>query len=241
MNTTKLSPQELAKQRAGHTAAEYVLNGMTIGLGTGSTVAFTMTRIKERIHNEGLNITGVPTSIQTMIRAAELGIPLTGLEQAEKIDLTIDGADQIDTDLNLIKGRGAAHVRERILADASTRLIIVADPSKLCSVLTGPIPIEIIPFALHHVIKSLTEKGGKPVIREGVRKDGPVISDNGNIILDYHPDTPYEPIHLETEINMIPGVVSCGLFAEFTHKTLIIIGEKEGPRIITRQSGNKMT
>lgn len=229
----KLSPQELAKQRAGSKAAELVRDGMTIGLGTGSTVAFTMARLKDRIRDEGLTIQGIPTSIQTMIRAGELGIPIIGLEQAEKIDLTIDGADQIDTELRLIKGRGAAHVRERILADISIRLIIVADPSKLCKELTGPVPVEVIPFALFHVLKCLKQMGGEPIVREGVKKDGPVISDNGNIILDYSPAISYNPLELETAINNIPGVVSCGIFAEFGTKTTVIIGEEEGPRIIS--------
>lgn len=232
MNTSGLSPQEQAKKRAGYKAADYITNGMTVGLGTGSTVAFTMARLKERMTEEGLSIVGVPTSIQTTMRAGALGIPLIGLEQAEKIDITIDGADQIDPDLRLIKGRGAAHVRERIIADASTRLIIVADPSKICSHLAGPIPIELIPFSLSHVIRRLYELGGTVAVREGVKKDGPVISDNGNIILDYTPVSIPDPTALETAINMIPGVVSCGLFSEFTTKTTVIIGEETGPRII---------
>lgn len=233
MSDTELSPQEQAKQRAGIKAAEYVNDGMTIGLGTGSTVAFTMARLKERIRDEGLKIRGVPTSIQTLIRAGELGIPIIGLELAEKINLTIDGADQIDPQLRLIKGRGAAHVRERILADISDRLIIVADPTKLCNELTGPVPVEIIPFALSHVLHVLRKMGGNPVLRDGVKKDGPVISDNGNIILDYHPAQKYNPMDLETAINMIPGVVCCGIFAEFSEKTTVIIGEEEGPRVIS--------
>ncbi|NLV26391.1 MAG: ribose-5-phosphate isomerase RpiA [Methanomicrobiales archaeon] len=232
MNNQEFSPQERAKQKAGYKAAEYVSNGMIIGLGTGSTVAFTMARLKERIETEGLSIHGVPTSIQTMIRATELGIPIIGLEQADKIDITIDGADQIDPKLRLIKGRGAAHVRERIIADASLHLIIVADSSKMYDTLSGPIPVEIIPFALSHVQKRLKKLGGKPNTREGVKKDGPVISDNGNIVLDYYPSERFDPIKLETEINMIPGVVSCGIFAEFASKTTVIIGDEE-PKIIT--------
>lgn len=230
--STGLSPQDQAKQRAGYKAAEFISSGMTVGLGTGSTVAFTMARIQERMKNEGLSLVGVPTSIQTTLRATALGIPLIGPEQAEHIDVTIDGADQIDPQLRLIKGRGAAHVRERILADASSRLIIVADPSKLCSHLTGPIPIEIIPFSLNHVIRRLTALGGVVTIRDGVKKDGPVISDNGNIILDYMPVSISDPASLEMEINNIPGVVSCGLFTEFVGKTTVIVGEEQGPRII---------
>lgn len=232
MNTTAISTQDLAKKKAGYKAAEYIKDGMTIGLGTGSTVAYMMTRLKERITDEGLSVFGVTTSIQTTMRAVNLGIPLIGLEQVEKIDLTVDGADQIDPELRLIKGRGAAHVRERIIADASARLIIVADPSKICPHLTGPIPIEIIPFSLSHVICRLMELDGTVTVREGVKKDGPVISDNGNIVLDFFPDDIPDPSGMETTINMIPGVVSCGIFTEFTDKTTVIIGEQDGPRII---------
>jgi ribose 5-phosphate isomerase A len=232
MSNTELSLQDKAKQRAGFKAAEYISNGMIVGLGTGSTVAFTMARLKERISAERLSIYGVSTSLQTMMRAGALGIPLVGLEQVQTIDITIDGADQIDSELRLIKGRGAAHVRERIIADASKRIIIVADPSKLCADLTGPIPIEIVPFSLPHVLNRLNQMGGTIQVREGVKKDGPVISDNGNIILDYQPITILDPMQLETVINMIPGVVCCGIFAEFTHKTTVIIGEENGPRII---------
>jgi ribose 5-phosphate isomerase A len=232
MSNISLSPQDQAKREAGYKAAEYIVNGMTIGLGTGSTVAYMMTRLKERITEEGLSICGVPTSIQTTMRAMALGIPLVGLEQVEKIDIAIDGADQLDPELRLIKGRGAAHVRERIIADASERLIIVADPSKICHQLTGPVPIEIIPFSMSHVIRRLSDLGGTVIVREGVKKDGPVISDNGNIILDYTPPAIPDPEGLETTINMIPGVVSCGIFTEFTKKTTVIIGEKNGPRII---------
>jgi ribose 5-phosphate isomerase A len=232
MSSTSHTPQELGKKRAGYRAAEYITNGMTVGLGTGSTVAFTMERIKERIEEEELSILCVPTSIQTSMRAVALGIPLIGLEQAERINLTIDGADQIDPMHQLIKGRGAAHVRERIIADASDRLIIVADPSKLCDCLTGPIPIEIIPFSLSHVIRRLMALGGTVTVREGSKKDGPVISDNGNIVLDYFPDHIADACNLETVLNMIPGVVSCGLFTEFTAKTTIIIGEENGLRIM---------
>ena len=135
---------------------------------------------------DGLTVTGVPTSIQTAMKARERGIPLASLDDVPWIDITIDGADQIDPSLRLIKGRGAAQVRERCVADASDRLIIVADESKLCNQLSGPVPVEVIPFAIAHVRRRLEAYGGSVVIRDGVKKDGPVFSDNGNIILDYH-------------------------------------------------------
>lgn len=222
------------KQAAGYLAADYVKDGMIIGLGTGSTVAYTMERLSQRIKEENLSIKGVPTSIQTMMRARDLGIPLVSPGDNQAISITIDGADQIDNQLRLIKGRGAAQVRERIIADASELLIIVADGSKLCDPLSGPIPVETIPFAMDHVMLRLTRMGGQVQVREGVKKDGPVISDNGNIIMDYYPGRIYDPDEMETMINTIPGVVSCGIFTEFSDKTIIIIGEPGGTRIISK-------
>jgi ribose 5-phosphate isomerase A len=220
------------KENAGYKAAEYIKDGMTVGLGTGSTVGFTLDRLAERIQS-GLRITGVPTSVQTAIKARERGIPLVSLDDVSEIDVTIDGADQIDPALRLIKGRGAAQVRERCVADASARLIIVADESKLCDQLTGPVPIEVIPFALGLVMRKLEKTGGNAVVREGVKKDGPVISDNGNIILDYHTGPVSDPLEMEVFINNIPGVVGCGIFAEYGKRTTVIVGEKDGCRIIS--------
>lgn len=219
------------KENAGNKAAEYIKDGMYVGLGTGSTVAFTMDRLAERIR-DGLRITGIPTSVQTAMKARERGIPLLSLDDIPRIDITIDGADQIDPALRLIKGRGAAQVRERCVADASDRLIIVADESKICNQLSGPVPVEVIPFALGHVIRRLERAGGKVIVREGVKKDGPVFSDNGNIILDYHSGTITDPLAMETFINNIPGVVGCGIFAEYGPVTTVIVGEADGCRVL---------
>lgn len=132
----------------------------------------------------------------------------------------------------LIKGRGAAQVRERCVADASRRLVIVIDPSKLCNQLSAPIPVEVVPFALGHVSDCLNRLGGEVEIREGVKKDGPVFSDNGNIILDYHAGPLTDPQTLQMTINNIPGVVGCGIMTEFTGIMTVIIGEESGCRII---------
>ncbi len=222
------------KENAGCTAAEFIRDGMVVGLGTGSTVAFTMDQLALRI-KDGLQITGVPTSIQTAMKARDRGIPLASLDDVTRIDITIDGADQIDPQLRLIKGRGAAQVRERCVADASDRLIIVADDSKLCDQLTGPVPVEVIPFALGHVVRRLEEFGGSVVVRDGVKKDGPVFSDNGNIILDYHTGPIDDPLALESFLNNIPGVVGCGIMAEFSPMMTVIVGEKNGCRILGQQ------
>jgi ribose 5-phosphate isomerase A len=220
-----------AKENAGCTAVDYIKDGMVVGLGTGSTVAYTMDQLAVLI-KEGLHITGVPTSVQTAMKARERGIQLASLDDVPWIDVTIDGADQIDPSLRLIKGRGAAQVRERCVADASDRLIIVADESKLCDQLTGPVPVEVIPYALGHVTRRLTSYGGSVVVRDGVKKDGPVFSDNGNIILDYHSGPIADPEGMESFINNIPGVVGCGIMTEFAPITTVIIGEPDKCRIL---------
>ncbi len=221
----------IPKQYAGYYAADQVTDGMIVGLGTGSTVAFTMEHLAERIKS-GLKISGIPTSLQTAIKARNLGIPLTTLEENDVIDLTIDGADQVDPIFNLIKGRGAAHVRERCIAELSKKLFIVVDESKLVEKLSGPVPVEVVPFALPVAIRRLTDIGGNPLIREGVKKDGPVFSDNGNIILDCHALDITNPKELQYQLNNIPGIVGCGIFAEYSDKTTVIIGINDGYKVI---------
>ena len=211
------------KQRAGYKAAELVRDGMVIGIGTGSTTAFALGRVAELVR-EGNRIIGVPTSFQAEQRAADLGIPLTTLKEHPALDLTIDGADQVDPAFRLVKGRGAAQVRERVVAEASDRLLIVIDESKLKNALSGDIPLEVLPFACPVVMRCISSLGGVPVLREGVRKDGPVISDNGNFIFDASFPCIESPEELERDLNNLPGVPGCGLFCEFAKKTTVIVG-----------------
>jgi len=221
-----------AKKAAGYYAADCVENGMTIGLGTGSTVFYSMERLAERI-SEGLSVTGVPTSYQAARRAREYGITLTTLDDCTELDLAIDGADQIDPSMLLIKGRGAAQTRERCVAEAARRLLIVADESKLTERLSAVVPVEVLPFAASLVETRLRRLGGEPVVREGVKKDGPVITDNGNWIIDTDFGTIDDAAALETAINNLPGVMSCGIFTEFAEKTTVIVGKNDGVKIIS--------
>ena len=220
-----------AKRAAGYQAAERVKDGMIIGLGTGSTVMYTMERLSQRIH-EGITIAGIPTSFQTAIRAREYDIPLTTLDDHPVIDLAIDGADEVDPLLRLIKGRGAAHTREKCVAAAARQFIVVADEQKMVPCLQGLVPVEIIPFAIRPVMDQITAMGGIPVLREGVKKDGPVITDNMNFIIDARFKTIGEPEKLEASIGRIPGVVESGLFCGFTQKTTVIVGGEKTCRII---------
>ncbi len=220
-----------AKRAAGYRAAEMIEDGMVVGLGTGSTVFFMIERLRTRM-GEGIEILGIPTSYQTAIRAREFGIPLTTLDEHPVIDIAVDGADQVDPLLRLIKGRGAAHTREKIVAAAARKFVIVSDDAKMVARLFGQVPVEVIPFAVTPVIDQLRALGSVPVIRDGVRKDGPVISDNGNFILDCTFADITDPSTLETDIAAIAGVVESGLFTTFTEKTTVIVGGEKECRII---------
>ncbi len=212
-----------AKQDAGLRAAKRVSDGMVIGLGTGSTVDFALQSLGRRIA-DGLSIAGVPTSYQTAIRARQYGIPLTTLDDHPTLDLAIDGADQVDLARRLIKGGGAAQTREKCVAAAAAELVIAVDPGKLSDILRAPVPIEVLPFAVTPVLKQLREAGGQPSVRDGVRKDGPVITDNGNFVVDCVFGEIERPEELEAYLTAIPGVLECGLFTQFTGKTVIVVG-----------------
>lgn len=222
------------KRIAGIAAAEEVQDGMVVGLGTGSTAHYAILRIGERVREEGLSIVGIPTSYQSAMRARAVGIRVADLVDYPEIDLTIDGADQVDAAFNLIKGGGAAHTREKCVAAASRRIITVVDPSKLSEHLNVPVPVEVVPYALALVEKQVEALGGKPVLREGVKKDGPVITDNGNFVLDCDFGTIADPAGLEAQLNALPGVLTCGIFTEFAEKIGVLVGESGGCRTLTK-------
>jgi len=221
------------KREAGYHAAGMVEDGMVIGLGTGSTTLYAMERLSRMIE-DGLRIQGVPTSFQTEMRARQLGIPLTTLDTYPELDLAIDGADKVDPLFRLIKGRGAALTREKCVAAAAGALVVVVDETKCVTTLSGPVPLEVIPFALHPVILGIRAIGGIPELRNGVRKDGPVITDNGNFILDCSFGEIPEPERLEGLLTLMPGVLSCGLFCGFVEKTTVIVGGEDRCRELKR-------
>lgn len=207
------------KQKAASEAVKHVKDGFIVGLGSGSTAALAITALGERIKNEGLKIMGVPTSYQAFLLAVECGIPVTTLDEHPVIDVTIDGADQLTPELFLIKGGGAALAREKIVASSSKQNIIIGDEKKKVDFLglnNQFVPIEVLPFALSPVNHQLFRLGGKTVVREGIRKLGPVITDNGNIVLDVVFGEIKDPVKLQLTIKMIPGVVEVGLFVGLT-------------------------
>ncbi len=223
------------KRIAGVAAAGKVEDGMVVGLGTGSTANYAIQRIGERVRDEGISVVGVPTSYQSAFRARAAGIRVADLTDYPEIDLTIDGADQVDAAFNLIKGGGAAHTREKCVAEASERIYIVVDGSKLAERLSVPVPVEVVPYASALVSRRIRALGGDPVIREGVKKDGPVITDNGNFVIDCAFGTIGDPAGLAARLNTIPGVLTCGLFTEYQEKISVLVGEAGGCRALTRR------
>lgn len=219
------------KQTAGEKAVEYIQDGMVVGLGTGSTVYWTIQKVGELVKH-GLNIKCIPTSIQTEKLARELNILLTDFSDADYIDITIDGADEVDQDLNLIKGGGGALLREKIVASASKKLVIVVDESKISKTLGGfPLPVEAIPFGFENTFNKIQKLGCNPVLR--MTEDKTYKTDNGNYIIDCKFEKIEDPYNMSIELNRIPGVVENGLFPNMAEA--VIIGQKDGTvNIITR-------
>lgn len=201
-----------AKKAVGESAAALVKDGMVVGLGTGSTVAWTIKNLGARVKEEGLDILGVPTSYQAEALAIASGIRLTTLSQHPVLDLAIDGVDQIDAQLFAIKGGGAAHTREKVVSCSARKFIVVADGSKYLEKMNHPVPVEVLPFAAQLVERRLKEIGGKPLLRIGKMKDGPVITDNGNFVMDVDFGVIENPKALAIKLNPIPGLVEHGIF-----------------------------
>ena len=209
-----MSWKESAKKAAAIEATKLVKSGQVVGLGTGSTVRYAIIELGRRIREEGLDIVGIPTSYQSMMLAAEVGIPLTNLFETPSIDIAIDGADQVDFELNLIKGGGAAHAREKVVDSLAKQFVVVVDETKVVEKLgkKQPVPVEVLPFALPAVVRKLEELGGKPSLRMASEKDGPVVTDNGNFVVDVDFGVIENPAELDQKVRSIPGVVETGLF-----------------------------
>jgi len=216
------------KEASGRHAAELVQDGMTLGLGTGSTVFFTLQRLAERIRDEGLRVRCVPTSVDTERKAEGMGIPLVELAQVERLDLTIDGADEIDGEFQMIKGGGGALLREKVVASISAREAIVVGRDKVVDRLgvAFPLPVEVVPFAVPTVSGFLRELGAEPVLR-GLESAAVFETDNGNHILDCRfPEGIEDARGLERVLALQPGIVESGLFIDLAH--VLVIGDEGG-------------
>ena len=220
---------EVAKRLSGREAAKLVKDGAVVGLGTGSTAAYAIEELGRRIREEGLHILGIPTSYQALDLARRNAIPVRTLDDVDRVDISIDGADEVDPEKNLIKGGGAAHTQEKIIDSLADFFVTVVDDSKLVNRLGEkyPVPVEVIPMALAPVMRRFQAIGGNPVLRTAVKKDGPVITDQGNFVVDVRFPSIEDPQGLESTLNNIPGVVENGLFIKLAD--LVIVGiSKDG-------------
>ena len=215
---------DLEKEAAARASLRFVRDGMTLGLGTGSTAAYVVRFLGNKVH-AGLKIRGIPTSVHTGELAASLGIPLTTLEECQEIDVDVDGADEFDPQLHLIKGGGGALLREKIIASASRQVVIIADSSKQVAVLGEfPLPVEVIPFAQPLVAKRITALGATVKLRQDT-KGNPFITDEGHHILDCSFGQIPDPPTLARKLSDMPGVVEHGLFIDLATVVLCAKGE----------------
>lgn len=232
-----LSPIDTAKFVAAKRAVELVEDGMKLGLGTGSTSAWMVRCLAERIRNEGLRVTGVPTSTRTAELARSLGIKVASLDEVKWLDLTIDGADEFDGELNLVKGGGGALLQEKIVATASDQMVVISDASKEVNTLGAfPLPVEVIPFGwqttkalLEEALGSMDVLGQRCTLR--MNGDVPYVTDEGNHIVDMHLQRIGNSRQLALVLNQVPGVVENGLFIDICDK--VVIGHGDG-RVETR-------
>ncbi len=222
---------DVGKRRAAERSLDYVEDGMVLGLGTGSTAAYLVRLLGERVR-DGLRIQGVPTSRATEALAAGLGIPLVGFDRVTRLDLTIDGADEIDPNLDLIKGGGGALLREKIVASVSDRYVIIADESKLVPLLGAfALPVEVTPFALAVVTARLEAEGAAPVLRRGAGGDA-MVTDEGHHLLDCAYGAITDAAALARALTGIVGVVEHGLFVGMAD--VAVIGRDDGVEVIER-------
>ena len=227
----ELSPIDKAKFVAAKRAAEMVEDGMRVGLGTGSTAAWLVRCLGQMVTEDGLNITAVPTSARTAGLARELGLKVVSLEEAKWLDMTIDGADEFDHDLNLIKGGGGAHLQEKIVATASDQMVVIADAGKQVDTLGAfPLPVEVLPFGwqasqalLEETLVSMDVLGRTTTLR--MNGATPFVTDEGNHILDLHLNRIGNARQLSMVLNQIPGVVENGLFIDICDAVVLGYGD----------------
>ena len=218
--------QDRAKRQAAIEAVKLVPSGAVVGLGTGSTAAYAIEEIGRRIREEGASFTGVPTSYSAEKLARQHDIPIASPREVRRVHMAIDGADEVDPRLDLIKGAGGALTLEKIVDSYADRFVVIADDSKLVQQLgqRASVPLEVLPAALHAVEKGIMRLGGTASLRSGTGApghDGPVITQHGNLLMDVRFDGIEHPREMERSLNAIPGVVENGLFCAMAHLALI--------------------
>ncbi|HHL21964.1 MAG TPA: ribose-5-phosphate isomerase RpiA [Aliiroseovarius sp.] len=228
----EMSPIDTAKFVAARRAVQFIEDGMKVGLGTGSTAAWMVKCLGERVEKEGLKVAGVPTSTRTAELARKVGIEVISLDEARWLDLTIDGTDEYDSELNLIKGGGGALLMEKIVATASDQMIVIADPSKKVEQLGAfPLPVEVIPFGwqtskalIEEMLVAMDVLGQTATLR--MNGEAPYVTDEGNHILDLHLKRIGNPRQLSLVLNQVPGVVENGLFIDICD--IVVTGHGDG-------------
>lgn len=226
--------QDALKKAAGIEAAKLVENGMIVGLGTGSTVRFLVDELGRRVQEEGLQFTGVTTSRRTQEQAEGYGIKIVDVDDVDHIDITIDGADEVDKNFDGIKGGGAALLWEKIVATNSNRIVWIVDETKVVDTIGAfPLPVEVIPFGAGHVISRFKDRGYNPVLR--LDADGqPVRTDEKNYVVDLHLNRIDHPRELAEDLINTVGVVEHGLFLNMVD--MVIVGDPNGPRVMTNSN-----
>lgn len=223
------------KELVAAEAARRVESGMILGLGSGSTAKIFIEQVGRRLQaGELTGLLGVPTSFQSAQLAQQYGIPQITLNEIDRIDLAVDGADEVDPAKNLIKGGGACHTREKLVDSRAEVFLVVVDATKLSDVLgsTFALPVEVVPEAYRQVMVALSALGSEPELRMAVRKAGPVVTDQGNLVIDAKFEAINDPAALEREINNIPGVLENGLFVGMADE--VLIGDIEGDQASVR-------
>ncbi|NJE84893.1 ribose-5-phosphate isomerase RpiA [Thermococcus sp. CX2] len=226
---------EELKRAVAKEALKFIEDDMIVGLGTGSTTAYFIEYLGKLIMEEELeDVYGVPTSYQARLLALEYGVPVVGLDEVDAIDIAVDGADEVDPNLNLIKGRGAALTMEKIIEYRAGTFLVLVDESKLVERLGQkmPVPIEVIPAAWRAIKEELEVFNATAELRMASKKDGPVVTENGNFILDARFHRIDDPLDLEIELNNIPGVVENGIFADIAD--IVLVGTREGVKRLER-------
>lgn len=230
-----MDAQTRMKHLVADAAVQRVESGMILGLGSGSTAALFIEELGRRMRaGELADIAGVPTSFQAAQLAQEYGIPQISLNEIGHIDLAVDGADEVDPHRNLIKGGGACHTREKLVDSRARTFLVVVDATKLSPVLgsTFPLPVEVLPEAYRQVMDALRDLGAVPELRMAVRKAGPVVTDQGNLVVDARFTAIEEPGEMERTINAIPGVLDNGLFVGMADE--VLVGYVEGDEASVR-------
>ena len=219
------------KEKAAEAASALIKDGMVVGLGTGSAAELAIRNIGKRIQEEGLTVVGVPTSLRTEAVAIECGVPLTTLTEHPSLDIGIDGADQVDAHINLLKGGWGSHTREKIVSYAAKKFVICVESDKVAELLNMSVPIEVLPYAVKVVENQVKELGGTPVLRLDGSRGGYFITEHGNLVIDADFGVIQNPKELNTALSSIVGSVEHGIF---TNATEVYVGNEKGVKILRR-------